>query len=410
MKRGLSGCLFVWGLTVFALSQPQPAANRVLGDVVKVDVATHQIVLKTSSGDVVASFSDGTEFLQVEPGATNLANAKSAAVNDIVPADRVLARGTVSADGKTIAARQIIVMKSAAISDKQQREREEWARRGVGGTITAVNPQAHEITIQQHHRDSAKEVIIATGDSTKFLRYAPDSVKFSDAKNSSFDQIQAGDELRALGQKSEDGGRVTAETVVSGAFRMAGGTIKSIDPKGEILINDIPTKKPLTVVFNSDSQLKRVPPRLAEMLSRVGPGGGTWRGGRPGGGSGMGSGAGSAATPEGAPGSTQGAGPSGQGTPPSERRGPGGMGPNGPDVAAMVERMPLIAVTDLKPGDFVLVSSTKGNDPSRVTAITLVAGAEAILAARSGASGTGPDMNIGLAADIFDFGIGMPSN
>lgn len=409
MKRGLSGCLFVWALTVLALSQPQPAANRVLGDVVKVDVATHQIVLTTSSGEVVASFSGTTEFLQVEPGATSLANAKSVAVTDVLPADRVLARGAVSADRKTIAARQIIVMKSSAISEKQQREREEWARRGVGGTITAVNSQAHEITIQQHHRDSVKEVIIATGDSTKFLRYAPDSVKFSDAKNSSFDQIQAGDELRALGQKTEDGSRVTAETVVSGAFRMAGGTIKSIDPKGEILINDIPTKKPLTVVINSDSQLKRVSPRLADMLSRVGAGGGTWRGGRPGGGSGTGPGAGSAAASEGAPSSPQGAGTGAPGAS-SERRGPGGMGPNGPDVATMVERMPLIAVTDLKPGDFVLVSSTKGNDPSRVTAITLVAGAEAILAARSGASGAGPDMNIGLAADIFDFGIGMPSN
>ncbi len=408
-------CLFAWVLTISALGQSQPAANRVLGDVVKNDLSTHEITLKTASGEVVASLPSNTEFLQVEPGANNLANAKSVAVNDIAPGDRVLARGTVSPDGKSIAARQIIVMKSSSISQKQQREREEWAQRGVGGTITAINPQTREITIRQHRRDGAKDVIVEAANSAKFLRYAPDSVRFSDAKSSSFDELNVGDELRALGQKSEDEARVTAETVVSGAFRMAGGTIKSIDPSGGIVINDIPTKKPLTVVFNSDSQLKRVPPRLAEMLSRVGAGGGMWRGGRPGGGPAMGPGAGSAAAPGEAPASAQGAGPGAQGTPPSDRRGPGGMGPggmgpNGPDVAAMIERMPLIAVTDLKPGDFVLVSSTKGTDPSKVTAITLVAGAEAILAARSGASGAGPDMNIGLAADIFDFGIGMPSN
>ncbi len=383
MKRGLSGCLFAWALTISALGQSQPAANRVLGDVVKIDLSTHTIVLKAASGEVVASFADSTQFLQVEPGATNLANAKRVAVNDIVPPDRVLARGTVSTDGKSIAAQQIILMKSSAISQKHQREREEWAQRGIGGTITAINAETREITIKQHQRDGAKDVVIEAGKPAKFLRYAPDSVKFSDAKNSSFDELQAGDELRALGQKSDDGARVTAETVVSGAFRMAGGTIKSIDPKGEILISDIPTKKPLTVVVNSDSQLKRVPPRLAEMLSRVGAGG-MERGGRPG------------------------AGPSSQGGPP-ERGGPGGMGPNGPDVARMIERMPLIPVTDLKPGDFILVSSTRGTDPSRVTAITLVAGADAILAARGGASG-GPDINIGLAADIFDFGMGAPSN
>jgi hypothetical protein len=400
MRRLVSRCFFVWALTLSALGQSQPAANRVLGDVVKLDPAAHKIVLKTSSGEVVASFSDNTEFLQVEPGATNLSNAKPVAVNDIVPADRVLARGTVSGDGKSIAARQIIVMKSAAISQKHQQEREEWAQRGVGGTVTALSPQTREITIKQHQRDGAHQLVIEAGKSVKFFRYAPDSVKFSDARNSSFKEVEVGDELRALGQKSEDGTQLTAETVVFGSFRMAGGTIKSIDPKGEILINDIPTKAPLRVVINSDSQLKRVPPRLAEMLSGGGAAG-MWRSGRPGTGPGTESAQPAPAAAERRPG-PQGAQP--------ESRGSGGMGPNGPDVSRMIERMPAIALTDLKPGDFVLVSSTKGADPSRVTAITLVAGAEAILAARSEASGGGPDMNIGLAADIFDFGIGMPAN
>jgi len=101
MKKRRSCCLFAWVFTVSALGQAQPSANRVLGDVVKVDVSTGEIVLKTAADEVVASFSADTEFLQVEPGATNLANAKRVAVNDIVPADRVLARGAVSADGKS---------------------------------------------------------------------------------------------------------------------------------------------------------------------------------------------------------------------------------------------------------------------------------------------------------------------
>ncbi|RPI22802.1 MAG: hypothetical protein EHM61_21355 [Acidobacteria bacterium] len=99
MKTELYSCLLAWALAIPAFGQSQPGANRVLGDVIGVDVSKRQIVLKTTSGEVTASFSSSTEFLQGEPGATNLANAQAAAVNDIAAADRVLARGTGAGTG-----------------------------------------------------------------------------------------------------------------------------------------------------------------------------------------------------------------------------------------------------------------------------------------------------------------------
>ena len=60
-------------------------------------------------------------------------------------------------------------------------------------------------------------------------RYAPGSVKFDDAAPAPLDQIQKGDQLRARGQRSADGGELTADEVVSGSFRNISGTINLVD-------------------------------------------------------------------------------------------------------------------------------------------------------------------------------------
>jgi hypothetical protein len=77
----------------------------------------------------------------------------------------------------------------------------------------------------------------------------------------------------------------------------------------------------------------------------------------------------------------------------------------------MLERLPRIAIADVKVGDTILVSSTKGADPSRLTAITLVSGADTlltILAPRpaAGAPQT-PNPAAGLGSGV-TFGIGLP--
>jgi hypothetical protein len=49
------------------------------------------------------------------------------------------------------------------------------------------------------------------------------------------------------------------------------------------------------------------------------------------------------------------------------------------NIQAMLEQLPTIAVTDLKVGDTIIVSSTTGADPVRLTAITLVSGADTLI-------------------------------
>jgi hypothetical protein len=54
--------------------------------------------------------------------------------------------------------------------------------------------------------------------------------------------------------------------------------------------------------------------------------------------------------------------------------------------------MPQLALSELKKGDAVIVSSSKGPDPSSVTAFTFVAGVEPFLAA---APRTAGQVNLG---------------
>lgn len=59
--------------------------------------------------------------------------------------------------------------------------------------------------------------------------------------------------------------------------------------------------------------------------------------------------------------------------------GGGRMGGGGGDIQQMMEHMPAFALTELKPGDALIVASTAGAEPGKVTAITLLAGVEPLL-------------------------------
>jgi len=78
-------------------------------------------------------------------------------------------------------------------------------------------------------------------------------------------------------------------------------------------------------------------------------------------------------------GSGQGVGGARPATESQSSRGPGGNGP--PDLQRMLSRLPNVTLADLQKGDAVMIVSTEGGDASPVTAITLLAGVDAILTA-----------------------------
>jgi len=87
-------------------------------------------------------------------------------------------------------------------------------------------------------------------------------------------------------------------------------------------------------------------------------------------------------------------------------------GGGGMNVQEMLERLPTIALSEVKVGDTIIVSSTRGADPSRLTAISLISGADTLLnmlaARQPQPSGqTAPNPAAGLGSGI-QFGIGLP--
>jgi hypothetical protein len=226
--------------------------------------------------------------------------------------------------------------------------------------VSAIDPVSGTFTVAVTPTVS---IAVKTSKDTSFLRYAPNSVKFADAQKGTIDQIKIGDQLRARGNRSADGKEIVAEEVISGTFRNIAGTISSIDAANNaITVKDILAKKSVVVKFNSDSQLRKLAPQMAQRLAFFLKGGaqGT-QSGTPG-----------AAQPAAGNGGPTG-GPSSQGAAPR----PGGAA----DFQQMLSRIPSVTLAELQKEDAVMIVATQGSTGAEVTAITLLGGVEPILTA-----------------------------
>ena len=324
-------------------------------------ISGKSLVLKTDAGpEITVSVLDATRIVRLAAGQTDLKNAPTITFAEVQVGDRLLLRGRSSENG-TIEATTLVVMKQADVAQKQQHDREDWQKRGTGGIVSAVDAAAGTFTVSV---TPTLSVLVKTSKDTSFLRYAPNSVKFADAQKGTIDQIKTGDQLRARGSRSADSKELAAEEVISGTFRNIAGTITSIDaPNNTITVKDLLAKKSVVIKFNSDSQLRKLAPQMAQRLAFFLKGGAqAAQGGTPAGGQTSASG-----TP--VAGSGQGGNP--QGSRPA----------GGPDFQQMLSRIPRVTLADLQKEDAVMVVATQGTTGSEVIAITLLGGVEPILTA-----------------------------
>ena len=325
---------------------------QVSGTIGSVTASASQLVLKTDTGDSIAvTTTEKTSILHLAPGVTDPAKATKMALGELQAGDRVVAYYRGAAGDKQITATTLVVRTTADLGEIAKAELADWKKRGMAGNVTAVDPAAKTITV----KSGPRTITVTTTDKTEYHRYSADSAKAADAKPSSFAGIKAGDQVRVLGNKNEDGTADAAESIFAGEFRQLAATVVSVNAAtGEMQVKDLATKKPLTIKTDSDSTLKKLDPQMAAMLAR--------RYGARG----------------------QGQGQEGQaGGPPPGGEGRGGFrgGRGGGDIGGMIDRSPAIQVADLKPGDAVLVLTTMGSDPSRVTCVQLLAGVDPILTA-----------------------------
>lgn len=353
----LSAVILVFGLFgLSAFSQTTTVKpSAISGEVGSID--SGKIVLKTANGDIDVNLSDKTQYFSVPPENPTLKAAVPAAVSDIGVGDKLLVTGILADDKKTIPAKSVYLMSKSAIAGKQAKEQEEWRTRGIAGRVVSYNPQTSVITVSVRGIAGERTVSVKPKDKAEFLRYAPDSVKFSEAKKSQISDIEPGDSIRALGDKNADGSEITAEKIVTGAFKTVGGTITAINAeKNEVTINDFQTKKEVTIVVTDASILKQFPAEMANRMAGMQmaqAGGGQGGGMRP---------------PQG----NQQPNPQISGQTPGQ----GGGLRGGGGIDDMLDRFPSVKIADLKVGEMIAVSSTKSADPNRITAIKLLSGVE----------------------------------
>ena len=343
-----------------------PAAKVVAGEITGVDAAAKQIKVKGDDGGAyTVSLQDNAIVQKLPFGETDQKKAVKIGIEEVATGDRILTRGPMAEDTKTVSVRTVIIMTKADVAQKQAKDRADWQARGIVGSVTSITADSKEIMLTVRGRDSGNMTLDTAA--AHFLRYPADSVRFADAKPSSFAEVHVGDTVRALGDKSADGTHYKAEEIVFGSFQTIAGTVISVDPaKQEVRLNDLQTKKPLTVTVNQSSLLRKLDDQTAAMLARrLRPG--AAGAGAPGGG-GAGRGGPPAEAQAGAP-----AGPGGGG------RGAGRGG--NVDLQTVVDRSPQLNLADLKKGDAVILSSAKAAEGTPVVAFSLVAGVEPFLAA-----------------------------
>jgi hypothetical protein len=323
----------------------------------------NSITLTTDAGsELNILVQDSTRMVRIAPGQKDLKDATPIQLQEVQVGDRILARGKPSDDGKSVVASSVILMKESDVTAKQERDREDWQKRGVGGLVSKVDAVNQTITLSAPPASETKPVTIHISKSTMIRRYSPDSVKFDDAKPSTIDQITAGDQLRARGVRSADGTELEAEEVVSGTFRNIAGTVTSTDAgSNSVTVMDLVTKKPVVLSITADSQLRKLPPMVAQRIAL------RLRG----------------KSPDGTPGpSTPGASSPAKTAETTPSGNAGGSHPGGPpDFQQMLKRMPAVTVADLQKGDAVMIVTTQGTATTQPTAITLLSGVEPILSA-----------------------------
>lgn len=353
----------------------QKAIARSIG-VIKTINGNAMTLTPTSGPEVAVTVQPNARLLRLAAGDKDLKNATPLQMQELQVGDTVRVRGYASDDAKAINALEVILITRSAVQAVGDQVRQDWQKRGISGMVDSVDVAAGNVNISIPGLTGKKTIVVHTTKNTVVRRYAPDSAKPEDAKPSSLQQIQPGDQLRARGNRSADGGEITAEEIYAGVFPRFVGTIKSIDAgAGTFSVQDLSSKKTVQLKVTADSQLHKIPPEMAQhfatRLKAMMPAG------TPGTGS-------SSSSPAASSAQTQ----QGGGTGSRQMGSGGGMGSGmrsggAPDFQQMVSRLPSSTLPDLnlQKGDAVVILATEGTPSTAPNVITLLSGVEPILQA-----------------------------
>ena len=351
----------------------QQKVESAVGAVADIDKSSKQATIKTDAGEIITvKTDDNTVCLRIPAGEKTLSKAAPIQFADVTVGDRILAHGTKT--DQVLVAQRLVVMPAAEVVRKRQHDLEEWKQRGVGGIVRELNAQTAEITLELRGTGTAGRLVIET-EKARLRRYLRGSLRFEDAASSSFADIKVGDQLRALGDQSANGHSFEAEEIVSGAFKTIGVTVVEVDQqKSEVRASTLDQKKPIVIILNRDSVLHRISPPVAAAIAQKAK-----------------AEASRSASATAAPGQKS-------------------AGQPVIDVQQMIDTLPSVSLSDIKPGDVLAVTGAVEKDESRLVAIKLAAGVDLVLKALAPAPGKPQVVRLSAGLPtVFDFSV-IPIN
>jgi hypothetical protein len=332
MKRAY----MMFGAAIFAAALGAQTQKTVMGTVTEFKPLA--IGIQADDGRaMLLKFGPDTSVLTVIPGETDLKKAKPAAITDIVTGDRIMASYVEGLSD----VRRVVLITNRDIAKRNEAERQDWKARGISGIVKSV--EGDRILLELRTAEGAHTVTVVVSGKTKLRRYAPDSVRFTDAVMSTTAEISMGDQLQARGPKSDADTKMAAEDIVFGTFLTKLGTITAVNREaGEIQIQDVATNLPLTIHITAASQLKMMPDMRAILF---------------------------------------GAKPAEHSAAPPPREPAGRF-----DLQRTLQQLPPAKLEDLKVGGGVMVTSTKGTKGNELTAIMMLANADFFVSMAKGSA------------------------
>ena len=315
---------------VLAPEQPRQPVTLVSGVMTAYDLGAKTITVRPSGGKpVTLEVQDKTSIIRLPRGETDPAKGIKITLSDVLLTDNLVAfsRGGVV---------------STVVVKTKERSRQSWELLSIAGTITNLNPDSRQFTVKTRVGTESKSVIVQTPPGTDFRRLELDSASYADAKPSTFAALKIGDQVRVLGDSGSER-PVQSLEVLFGTLRTFAGTVATVDVAGKkIAIRDLDTGRQMEVRVSADSILKKLDPQTAAMMAY------RLKRGEP------------------AP-------------MPGHARGSAVASPT-----AWLELLPMIAASELKPGDAVILTSTASFDGC---VISLVAGVEPLIVEQSAPRG-----------------------
>lgn len=357
-------------LTAFLLlaaassAQQAKGAAHLIGTVTVVDTASQSVTVKEdkTGTEYVAGLSATKTILSVPPG-TKPADlrkmAKRITPDQIHPGDRIeVYYAQAAANGNRIEARAAVVMSARSLAAAHSAEAVAW-QHSTPGVVASIDLAAHSLTVKVRTPEGSKPVTVATSAETQFTKYSAENPKAPVPARLS--EIQVGDVIRVIGPHSSDESAIAAQKIYVGP-RQIPAVVVSISPGDKTLtVKDLRNKQKIVIAVNDGTQVRKLPPQVAQMLARrLNP-------------AYQARGQGSAETSSGQEGAAR-----------HEHRAPGGSGWHGgrnhapADLSQVIERAPEISIGDLKPGDAVVISGGPAAGQTELLANTIVAGVEPI--------------------------------